>query len=990
MNETNKKVSDLNKGTTVEMPKYPYVNVNPQSSIGGNKIISSDGAVRNSGAMLDPQYQAYPAWQTMAVKIYSEIGSEGTSQQYYTTFEDDYVYGEDKIGAYMKRSIDSDGDRISTFATERKISLPQGVDDFAVVVIANSRNDETTNLINRYIQLVTNTNTATDYTDYRPYYDIEAITCEYDDGSFTLKPQTTPGLTWTKPETSTDTQTGTVTQINKGSFALNRDYADSIEGTFTLLDVQFKDPFDTTRIAYHLYVPVYTIREMEINFYTAARTGAHSVSYTGNTPSTEYSSLMSADVNHAESINTWMTQYIRYEYQAMDINALLNTGRVKWNYNKSVNFETYLSGGPEEKRLPDGTFMLLVDPNANSDQVYYTTVNTTNLRSYNVTDEQDAQNTRACWAVDLTAFKKDDQSNTAFSVPTINDVISRSIVVTPNTDNKGRYKLLTLSQEQIQNGQYDVYVVKNGVTSYYEFRTSSDGDSDLDVESTVYEDYYISLKVPASVINEANENDIYHYRIVTPDSFSANSISYSGTDPKAKSASITQNNNCSILIADLFEQTNGRMEVQPDIVQIKANNKTLTVNLSTKVVPRNNAAILYLNRDALFHSFYINLIRKSSQGTDSIIRGKPTFTTRYSIDSPLPPLNTEGYTPVSCSNVDLQETYINVQTANENQSSVLIDKLRQNHQFTIYAEIEIEFDDELYTDEFPVRESAQQDYGVSVQAASNLAYDAQTLAYTSMSESFGKDSHSYYIESIKSATLRYSPHTDDRDREDEIGYSSWNQTTLGVNGISADTASPTRTNMPVNTQAFYNVQSLSNVGDAKYIKLSFALEKKTDTGSGTVTGVEYTSLSRMQDYLDGNIVIKSANTQASVEAKGNRVYAILKVEDCSFKGNMFDFDIMFNAKTGRGFTEYANYKVDLQVELFKELEDPEDEDPDVKSESNIENSVAQDYIIYTNFVCYISCCNFIISSKHYNFSIVFCKAFYNSFCIFSYNIFYSD
>lgn len=164
-------VSGLNKGTTVAMPKYPFVNVNPQSALGSDEILSGDGAVlygSNVGSYSyteDGVTKYYPSAMTMAAKIYAEKNTTGNAKQYYNTFNDGVIHSVTfnnvttnyTLDDYMKHTKDDDGSRISTFATEQGISLPSGVDDFAVVVIASSDNTETTNLINRYIQLVTNT-----------------------------------------------------------------------------------------------------------------------------------------------------------------------------------------------------------------------------------------------------------------------------------------------------------------------------------------------------------------------------------------------------------------------------------------------------------------------------------------------------------------------------------------------------------------------------------------------------------------------------------------------------------------------------------------------------------------------------------------------------------------------------------------------------------------------------------------------------------------
>ena len=219
-------------------------------------------------------------------------------------------------------------------------------------------------------------------------------------------------------------------------------------------------------------------------------------------------------------------------------------------------------------------------------------------------------------------------------------------------------------------------------------------------------------------------------------------------------------------------------------------------------------------------------------------------------------------------------------------------------------------------------------------AASNLAYDADTLPYTSMTKSYAQDRHRYYIESIPTATLIYSSKNNDTDQYDEIGLNSKNQSTLGINGKTAIQGK--RTKMPVNTEAFYNVQSLPDAKNAKTLKLVFALNKKTDAGDSTVTGVNYEAIGNIQDYIDGTITFTSGEASATVEPNGSSVTVNLDATKCNVIGSIYDIEITFNAKTGNGFTEYANYKVDLKAELFKD------------ENNNVENSVAEDHLIYTN------------------------------------------
>lgn len=950
-------VSGLNKGTVVTMPKYPFVNVNPQSKLGASEVLSSDGAVLygsnvadvTSGGETVVSYKYpdnnvtkyYPSSTTMAAKIYADYKA-GTSSRRYTTFSDDTISSvtvgntttDYKILDYMNRTVEDDGDRISTFATERQgVQLQAGVEDFAVIVIATADDDETTNLINRYIQLVTNTS-GTNYaaTDSNGYYVVDIKTCTYSEGSFSINPA--------------QTQSTTGIKIEDNKFKLNRNYADSKKtNTFTLIDIQFKDPMNPKTstssglTAYHLYVPVYTVKEMAVNFYAVAKTGSHSVPYPGTN---EYASLMNADCTHADSLDTWMTHYFRYEYEADDLNTLLNSGKLKWNYEKSLDFQTY-TAADEDERLTKGSYMVLVDPNGNADQAYYAKAG--DMTSYSYTDTQNNR-TRTCWTVPFSAFKKDNATEDPMEIGTFNKVIAKSIVATPNANNQGNYNLLSLTDTQIANGDYDVYVIttSEGVstTTYYEFCVNGDGDTNLAVpdNTTVYEDYYLSIYVPKP---SEYTNQLYHYTVISPTRLSSENIDYTTADkPSVKSAGLTQAHSCSILISDLFKQTVkvnnvSKMTVTPSNEIITANNRTITVDISSVVEPNNATGILYMNADEFYHSFYINLIRDGENGKDSDIKAlsDSNITAKYSVDSEI------DENSQNCADVDLEDMYLNVQTFPDTDSATMLSKLTSgNKQFTIYARIAMTFDEEELTLEFPERNSGES-YGVYVQAASNLAYDPETLAYSSMTERYPQDNHKYYIESVPSATLRYSSKVDDLDTFDAIGANSKNRSTLGVNGISTNDAG--RTNMPVNTEAYYNVQSISSASNATRVKLTFALSKKTDTGS-PISSISYVPISDLRNYLEGTITFKSGTAQATsvnlstAESPVDSITVWLDAANCKKENGIYDIEISFNAKSGDGFTEYANYRVDLTTELYDGNTD----------DDNIDNTVAQDYLIYTN------------------------------------------
>ena len=331
-----------------------------------------------------------------------------------------------------------------------------------------------------------------------------------------------------------------------------------------------------------------------------------------------------------------MTHYIRYEYQAKDINTLLNSGKLQWNYQKQFNFETF-TAGDDDNPLPGSTYMTLVDPNANQDEVYYAKIE--DMSSYKVVGNGRIKD---CWTIELKKFQNDNNKN--FSSPTFNAMIAKDIDVTE--------KLGTGKYDKVERSDaYDVYVIKDGETSYYKYNTDNQGDYDLTVAEnyTLCEDYYLSIYVPKP---KNYGTEIYHYKAIAPNQLDANNIDYSGEHPKINSAGVTQPIKYNLMVADLFKQTvDGLMTVTPNNEQITANNKKITVDISALIEPNSKSGVFYVNSDEFFHSFYLTLIRNSENGIESDIKGLKTsnITAKYSINSKV-----TGDSPV-CANVDLND-----------------------------------------------------------------------------------------------------------------------------------------------------------------------------------------------------------------------------------------------------------------------------------------------------------------------------------------------
>lgn len=965
------KTSSLNydANTHVAMPKYPYVNIYPQSNFGTDEVISGDGAVLSSESVSD--YIGKTAEKTMAAKIYSDR-SDTLNTRRYTTFSDTEIIGENKINAYMQRTITDDGDRISTYYTEKGITKADspGYKDFACVVIANNTTEETTALINRYAQLVTNTTTDYAGTDSNNnYFNIVVESCKLENGKFVVDPSATPGLNY----------------LN-GQFSLIGSSADSLspDTTFTLVDIQFMDPLTVgtgtanEKIAYHLYIPVYTIKEIEVTFSAAVMNGTNSVSYdasTGteiNNPYGEKLATATSDT-HVDSLDTWYTTYIRYTYSRADLMALLDSGNLNWNHNKYFYLDK--TSHVATSMLPENTYMVLVDPNGDHDKKYQASLNTTDFKRSNVSA------TTGRITFDLTKFSASD--NTHFSPNTFNEMIAKKITAEEKADKTGKYNLYNGEGTPENTGaiHYVYTEASDGTRTFYEYVGNGGGwDLSLPNDYKLNESYYISMYVPTP----SSGNPLYGYFVRTPDKFDAPSYP-SGTNGTNNAITKSAKVNCyygnnsntlnrQVYIGNLFNQET-ELVVLPNDLEIDTGNRTLNIYAKTTIKPRNSdvAEILKAVKANIFHSFNIYLDRKGEDGAiTNTIYGLANNGTDiqawYSIGTEIPKEATDmsGFTSINKDSINLQDSYINVSTVKGGQT------LLQNGGVTVYSRIRLEFASDDLAQQFPQR--VANDTGVSVRAASNLAYDSASLAFSSMSalaEEPVATKHIYYRQSLDSASLNYYAKTEP-DSFDADGLPSENLSRLGVNGRYSMNDC-----MPINSTAQYNISSIDSAAeDAEKLYLTLTLQKKTDTpAGGPYTAATYQNVSNINSYwgavqrnetthevvsdADGNPVtvanttnvrIKCGNYDKVIEVPANSTSIQIEIprnvpassETAETLGYLVDengyiyIDVGFNAKTGENFTEYANYKVNISVRLL----DNEDKE--------IAGSYAGDYLIYTN------------------------------------------
>ena len=350
--------STFNADNNVEQPKAPYVNVNPRIAVGTDEFITSDGA----GA-------------GVAGEIYAEaIKETDRSNRAYTKWTDikDPHSGNKTDKVILSKYINTNGTykngvfRISDFETEfAGVEGIENVDNFAMLVVNNDADlaEDITPFIKSYIRMVTNTDkktnesyggTLADNSQEKTLYSVVIRPCTYNSetGKFKLGTAGEQGL---KVET---------TGSDNGKYKVSTAPDSTKENQFSLIDIQFKDPTDTSanpKMAYHLYVPVLTVKTMSVNYYSA------SVSGTSYLPST-YTNRINSELaenkiqtNLVESTGAWTTTFIRYEYPKNEVRSIY-----AWNHSKKLTLKI----DSNFNDLPAGTKLILVDPNNNKDAAY--------------------------------------------------------------------------------------------------------------------------------------------------------------------------------------------------------------------------------------------------------------------------------------------------------------------------------------------------------------------------------------------------------------------------------------------------------------------------------------------------------------------------------------------------------------------------------------------------------------------------------------------
>ncbi|MGN1090710.1 MAG: hypothetical protein ACI4Q6_09955, partial [Huintestinicola sp.] len=668
--------------------------------------------------------------------------------------------------------------------------------------------------------------------------------------------------------------------IYKGYFRMTTDY-DSNNKQFTLIDISYKNPYadpaEAEKTVFHLYIPVYVEKMLDFDFRAAALSG------------TTYNVGAYTDGNAVlENYGTPVTAHITYSYKRTpaEWQKIINGGEeLLTNYGKTV----LLKG---DNDLPDDTQLVLVDRN-NGSKAYYSTIG-----------ESGSKSGTSDILLDLSSFKSAD--GTSFDPITFSEMLNKSADITVKQNADG---LLVKCSEADKS---DAIIVIGG--EYYRRKTEDDTDesklysaelvpnaTDSEGYLVMKEDYYLSF-----FTKEDESAKIRNITITCSTRLKDDGMTPSHLDNENFKESMVH-----MILGNLYDQTFTFKTTGEEV--ISESNNALNAQLETVISLKPGSANevkSYLNDSTihLYHGFIIEAVRSDDEGVHNGFKGAPRVTGTYKIgetEYPISMTNTEAIIELSSITRDSPK---DIKTSLINGGSVTISCTDLTITYT---------DGESIIAQFPERKE-QTDYGVTLSANSELAYNSDNIGSSNMSvKASDENRKSYYRENIAEATLSYNiPVNTPKE-----------MTKLGINGRD--------NNDRIRAAGYYNVMNLpeSTFNNADKVKFVLSLYRKNDEGNYEQIPID--------TYLaDIAVYDKNGSPKAFTKNGDSYEYEFNKEGELNFEAGTFEVMTEYSVITGAEFEGisglYANYKVQLTAILLDSSGVP------------IENTGCSDYIIYTN------------------------------------------
>ena len=898
--------------TTVENENYPFVTSSRKFDIDGTSYLTGDGV------------SSYSYGSSAFLSITND--RKNGINKAYTVFN---ALNDDAVTKISSQYSDSHTE-FKSYLDENENS---GILRFPLLIAEDTNRATLTTLINNYLDTLTNTTYNFADTTNSAVYDVGLYKCTYNPNTKVFDVDASSSSTACLKKMS-------VTLSGQTSYYFYMEASDVDTGDipqFSLIDVMFKDPSGSGKVAYHLYVPVYVRKVLRYNFNAEIRSGT-------DYDRDEYPKLVAGLTQNTrsqglfENIGNPVTIAFEYQYTrtADEWVAALNAGdSLLTNYYKSLTIKNH-----NGNNWPGVTRLVLVDAN-NKDKFYYL-------------DTPPAMNNADTTYISLYDFT--DSSGNRFTPAPMQNLM----MVTVTQDDNGT---LTPTTGNTSTGA----TVYDGTTYY---RPITDGDTSLaasakysvtSVTNIKPERYYLSIFTKLDTL----DTKIYRYEISSPESFNSTGTGVTYTDENWsvdnwRANKIDKSTVLNLFIGNLYDndltlsvtpQKSGSQVMANDNrhldVKMTANVK-LTESAKTAGIPGNMSS--FQNKAEIYQTFLMMYDKLNADNTSEVGISLDAdgavgdISHKYMGGNILP----ASFDANSATDVDAEQHIITEQYVELRNGQNLIKELYKSANdfaVTIQVDFEMVYAPNALGYQFPKRE----DGSLISSGSSVIGYSkiASTVEGAANSAAFDKetDATRYYISDEASATLEYNVVTS-RDEAGQYHY-------LGINSVETGDDE-----CYIDTYAVYDTRALKSSGD--FIELTLTLSNKSSyvqatVGNPVVSGTALSIgayLTNLKIYGASDAVIfeqgaDPTSTSTVVTTDGSTIYKV-RINKSLLRtqtDGVYYIPIDFKVKTGNTTFNnsglmYSNYKVSITAAMYPTING---------SESNYSKaSYAYDHIIYTN------------------------------------------
>lgn len=822
----------------------PWVDVNPNSD-----VPFADGTVMTGNA----------AGTETAKAILTELGGDSHDSAYYWNVD---ISTKTSVAKLLSQTNDA---YLTTYRVEENATTTVDKNvDFPVLVVNNTADVD--GMIWAYIAAMTNVSNGD--TAKKQTKDITATSYKWDSNTHNFAPQTNASLS---------VSSGKKLSITPNAY-------DNQCSQFTLLDVTYTDPTDTTnQHVFHLYIPVLVKKVLYINFKTRFLAGTDycAADYPMNDKATNHYATAGFDEP--------LTAYIEYSYEKdTDWQSMLDNGEnLLWYYDKIMDLASGSTAASGETLLPSGTHLTLVD--RQTKQYYtYTTTGTEDLHTFNFEQMKTSDGKTEFCPVDIC-----DLLDMTVSGPVTEETEGTTYYVVENDTAKATVRVGTTYYRRAEANDKSVSKYRIMIDDASKSKARSEG-------------YYLTVQVPEtteySIINNRLNYGAFSRKEgtlpakITSDAAQSGSsyLVYKGVEQKFK-ISTSRVHNGSSMDDTIMENR--------DSVKIK-------IESTLKLTEAGKDQFAKLGPDQIYHQFDVSLkkyLQEINGGEYDVIGTEDASYTYMLTGKDLNVKKEEKF-----QNVAGLDT-LTIQYGGSDLKKALEKAVDDKTAVTVAAEITLTY---TSSDHFPERDTSNNndDSGISVIAVSRIANTDNQLPITT-NKLTQEDKSRYYTANPSKASLTYSS-------IDRTGIGDTTQQ-LGIN--PSDTVN-NRSNM-IYTRADYDYSNVASsvLAGVKYIRYSLELFQKGEDG----TYNEANALP-IANYLQ-NLTIAESTKASSYEWEEE-----FKADDARHQFTHISFEPLTDTAFEQKEYTYANYKVRLNVVLLDE------------NRHEISGTKASDYVIYTN------------------------------------------